>query len=295
LEIFVRRGFIGVMRIISSVQEMQQSALAMKRGGRRIGLVPTMGFLHEGHLSLVKIAKHHADVVVLTLFVNPTQFGPTEDLSRYPRDFDRDQRLCAEAGVDILFAPENSAMYAPDASVAVIEEKLSRGLCGVSRPVHFRGVVTVVSKLFNICQPDVAVFGEKDAQQVRVIRRLVRDLNFPVEVISGPTIREPDGLAMSSRNVNLSPEERKQALCLRNALSRAEVLYRSGERDAARIHASMAEAVAMEPLAAIDYIEIVDDSTLEPVARTDKPTLVAMAVKFSKTRLIDNIVLKPET
>lgn len=251
-----------------------------------------MGFLHEGHLSLVKIAKHHADVVALTLFVNPTQFGPNEDLSRYPRDFERDRKLCEDAGVDILFAPENSAMYSPDASVMVVEEKLSRGLCGVSRPTHFRGVVTVVSKLFNICLPDVAVFGEKDAQQIRVIRRLVRDLNFPVEIISGPTIREPDGLAMSSRNVNLNPEERQQALCLRNALSRAEVLYRSGERDAARIRSSMAEAVAMEPLATLDYIEIVDDSTLEPVDQIAGPTLVAMAVKFSKTRLIDNTVLK---
>ena len=280
------------MQIISLRQQMQQTALGLRRGGRRIGLVPTMGFLHEGHLSLVKIARHHADVVVLSLYVNPTQFGPTEDLSRYPRDFGRDQRLCADAGVDILFAPENAAMYAPDASVAVVEEKLSNRLCGVSRPVHFRGVVTVVAKLFNICQPDIAVFGEKDAQQVRVIRRLVRDLNFPVEIISGPTIREPDGLAMSSRNVNLSPEERQQALCLRNALSRAEVLFRSGERDAARIRAAMAEAVAMEPLATLDYIEIVDDETLEPVAKTDRTTLVAMAVKFSKTRLIDNTVLK---
>ncbi len=283
------------MKIISTPLEMQHAALAMKRGGRRIGFVPTMGFLHEGHLSLVKIARHHADVVVLSLFVNPTQFGPGEDLGRYPRDFERDRKLSEAAGVDVLFAPETAAMYAKDASVAVVEENLSRGLCGASRPTHFRGVVTVVSKLFNLCLPDVAVFGEKDAQQIRVIRRLVRDLNFPVEIISGPTIREPDGLAMSSRNVNLSPAERKQALCLRRALDRAEVLQRSGERDAARIRASMVEAVAMEPLATIDYIEIVDDETLEPVARTDRPTLVALAVKFSKTRLIDNAVLKPGT
>ena len=271
---------------------MQEAALGWRRGGRRIGLVPTMGFLHAGHLSLAGIARHHADVVVLTLFVNPTQFGPNEDLGRYPRDFERDRRLCEEAGVDVLFAPEAGAMYAADASVRVVEERLSRGLCGVSRPVHFNGVVTVVCKLFNITLPDVAVFGEKDAQQVRVIRRMVRDLNFPVEVISGPTIREPDGLAMSSRNVNLSAEERKQALCLRRALDRAEVLFRSGERDAGRIRKAMLEAVAMEPLAAVDYVEVVDDESLEPVERLERPALVALAVKFSKARLIDNTVLK---
>lgn len=271
---------------------MQQAVLALRRGGRRVGVVPTMGYLHEGHLSLVKIAKHHADFVVLTLFVNPTQFGPNEDLSRYPRDFERDRQLCEAAGVDLLFAPEAGSMYASDASVSVVEARLSRGLCGSVRPGHFNGVVTVVSKLFNITLPDVAVFGEKDAQQLRIIRRLVRDLNFPVEIISGPTIREPDGLAMSSRNVNLSPDERQQALCLRNALKRAEVLHRSGEFDAAKIRAAMAEAVALEPLATLDYIEIVDDETMEPVVRTDKPTLVALAVKFSKTRLIDNTVLR---
>lgn len=270
---------------------MQQTALALRREGRRIGVVPTMGYLHDGHLSLVKIARHHADVVVLTLFVNPTQFGPNEDLSRYPRDWERDRRLCEEAGVDILFAPENTAMYAPDASVRVVEDRLSRGLCGASRPVHFGGVVTVVSKLFNLTQPDVAVFGEKDAQQVRVIRRLVRDLDFPVEIISGPTVREPDGLAMSSRNVNLTPDERKQALCLRRALDRAEQLHRSGERDTARIRAAMLDVIAAAPLATADYVELVDDETLEPVTATDRPTLVALAVKFTKTRLIDNTVL----
>lgn len=271
---------------------MQQAVLAVRRGGKRVGVVPTMGYLHEGHLSLVKIARHHADLVVLTLFVNPTQFGPNEDLSRYPRDFERDRKLCEEAGVDILFAPETGSMYAADASISLVEMKLSGGLCGAVRPGHFNGVVTVVAKLFNITLPDVAVFGEKDAQQLRIIRRLVRDMNFPVEIISGPTIREPDGLAMSSRNVNLTPEERKQALCLRNALKRAEVLHRSGERDATKIRAAMTEAVAMEPLAKLDYIEIVDDETLEPLEQTDRPTLVALAVKFSKTRLIDNTVLR---
>jgi len=271
---------------------MQRTALELRRSGRRIGVVPTMGYLHEGHLSLVAIARQRADVVVLTLFVNPAQFGPKEDLSRYPRDFERDRKSCEEAGVDMLFAPETPAMYAPDASVMVVEDRLSRGLCGVSRPTHFRGVVTVVSKLFNLCQPDVAVFGEKDAQQVRVIRRLVRDLDFPVEIVSGPTVREPDGLAMSSRNVLLSPDERKQALCLRRALDRAEELHRSGERDAAKVRAAIAGIIAAAPSATLDYIEIVDDETLEPVARTDRPALVALAVKFSKTRLIDNTVLK---
>ena len=270
---------------------MQQIALAVRAAGKRLGCVPTMGFLHVGHLSLVALARERSDVVVLTLFVNPTQFGPKEDLAKYPRDFERDAALCREAGVDILFAPEAGAMYAPDASIYVTEEKLSRGLCGASRPGHFRGVCTVVAKLFNLCLPHVAVFGAKDAQQLRVIRRMTRDLNFPIEIVAGPTIREPDGLAMSSRNVYLSAEERQQALVLKRALDEAARLYQSGERAAAMLKTAMEKIIAAAPAAKIDYIEIVDDDTLEPVATLAKPALIALAVFLGKTRLIDNIVL----
>lgn len=273
---------------------MQQTALHLSRSGGRLGLVPTMGYLHAGHLSLIKTARQHSDIVALSLFVNPTQFGPNEDFSRYPRNLERDTELCVESGVDILFAPETKAMYAPDASVAVVEERLGRGLCGISRPTHFRGVTTVVAKLFNICLPDVAVFGEKDAQQLRVIKRMVRDLNFPVHIVSAPTVREADGLAMSSRNVLLTAEERQQAACLRKSLDRAEELFRAGERNVFTIRAEMLKVLEGAPAGKVDYLEFVDDETLQPVFTLAQPTLVAMAYKFSKTRLIDNTVLKAD-
>ena len=272
---------------------MQQAALALRREGRRIGFVPTMGFLHEGHLSLIRIARGHSDVVVVSIFVNPAQFGPNEDLAKYPRDFERDETLCRQAGADIIFYPEAKDIYPPDHSVYVVEESLSRGLCGAARPGHFRGVATVVAKLFNIVLPDVAVFGEKDGQQLRIIRRMVRDLNFPVQIISGPTVREPDGLAMSSRNAYLSPDERQQALCLRRALDRAAQMVRDGEQDAAAIRAAMQQVIAEAPLARTDYIEIVDDATLEPIRVIAQPTLAALAVFIGRTRLIDNTVLNP--
>lgn len=271
---------------------MQREALDLRRAGRRIGLVPTMGALHEGHLSLVRLAREHADVVVVSIFVNPTQFGPAEDLAKYPRDFERDEKRCREAGADIVFYPSAGDVYAPGHSAWVSEDKLSAGLCGRSRPGHFRGVCTVVAKLFNLVLPDVAVFGEKDGQQLRVIERMVRDLNFPVRIVRGPTVREPDGLAMSSRNRFLSPDERRQALCLRRALDRAEELYRGGERGADRIAAAMHDVIAREPAARADYVEIVDDATLEPVTRLERPALVALAVFVGKTRLIDNTVLR---
>lgn len=272
---------------------MQQTALHLSRSGGRLGLVPTMGFLHAGHLSLLRTARQHSDIVALSLFVNPTQFGPNEDFARYPRDLDRDTDLCAENGVDILFAPDTASMYPADASVAVVEERLSRSLCGISRPTHFRGVATVVTKLFNICLPDVAVFGEKDAQQVRVIRRLVRDLNFPVHIVTSPTVREADGLAMSSRNVLLTPQERQEAACLRKALERAEQLYREGERNVFTVRGEVLKVLEGAPTGKLDYLEFVDDLSLQPVFSLAQPTLVALAVKFSKTRLIDNTVLKP--
>ena len=279
------------MQIINSIVEMQQTALALRVQGKRLGVVPTMGFLHAGHLSLVKLARERSDVVILTLFVNPTQFGPQEDLAKYPRDFERDTRLCREAGVDILFAPEPAEMYAADASIFVTEEKLSRGLCGASRPGHFRGVCTVVAKLFNLCLPHVAVFGEKDAQQLRVLRRMVRDLNFSIAIVSGPTIREPDGLALSSRNTYLSADERRQALVLKRALDEATRLFHAGERSAAKLTAAMTSIITKASAAKIDYIAIVDDETLEPVQTLAQPTLIALAVFMGKTRLIDNTVV----
>ena len=274
---------------------MQKAALALRALGKTVGFVPTMGYLHEGHALLIRIARTKADIVVVSLFVNPTQFGPQEDLSKYPRDFERDENICRRENVDIIFYPTPENMYLPDHSVYVSEEKLSTGLCGASRPGHFRGVATVVAKLFNIVQPDLAVFGEKDAQQLRVIERMIRDLNIPVRVIRGPTVREPDGLAMSSRNKYLSPDERRQALCLRHALNRATELYRSGTRDPEVLREAMVEVIGKNPSAKIDYIELVDDSTLELVRTLDQPTLVALAVYVGKTRLIDNITLDTRT
>lgn len=279
------------MNLLRDASAMQAEALALRSAGRRIGLVPTMGFLHEGHASLIRIARARADIVIVTLFVNPTQFGPAEDLGAYPRDFDRDRAVCEAEGTDLLFAPETPAMYAADHSVWIDETRLSRGLCGAARPGHFRGVCTVVAKLFNLTQPHLAVFGEKDAQQLRVIRRMVRDLDIPVEIVAGPTVREPDGLAMSSRNSYLSTDERRQATCLARALAEAKRLAAGGERSAAAVRAAMESVIARESSARIDYIDIVDDATLEPVKTIDRPALAALAVFIGKTRLIDNAVL----
>ncbi len=280
------------MDIIRSSGEMQEWSLKARSQGLRIGFVPTMGYLHAGHTSLASIARHGVDRVVVSIFVNPLQFGPNEDFGRYPRDFARDEALCRDAGVDVVFYPEASDLYAPDHSVYVVDDVLSRGLCGASRPGHFRGVTTVVAKLFNLVLPNTAVFGEKDAQQLRIIRRMVRDLNFPIDIIPGPTVRESDGLAMSSRNAFLMPEERKHATCLRNALNLAERLHREGERNASVILRDMKRLIETAPGASIDYVELVDDETLEPVMEIERPALVAVAVKFSKTRLIDNTVLR---
>lgn len=280
------------MEIVQTPEAMQLRALELKRAGLRIGFVPTMGFLHEGHLSLMRIARARSDVLVVSIFVNPTQFGPHEDLSAYPRDFKRDETLCRQAGVDIIFCPEPSITYMEDASVWVDEESLSRGLCGASRPGHFRGVCTVVTKLFNMVQPDLAVFGEKDAQQLRIIERMVRDLNFPVEIVRGPIIRDPDGLAMSSRNKYLSDAQRADALCLRRALDLVQTLVRQGEHDVGIIRKAMEDLIGEVPEASIDYIEVVDDETLIPLDRVDGRVLVALAVKIGSTRLIDNLVIE---
>ncbi|MFH0953175.1 MAG: pantoate--beta-alanine ligase [Verrucomicrobiota bacterium] len=279
------------MRTIRSPSEMHETSLSLRREGKRIALVPTMGYLHEGHLSLMRIARQHADVLVVSIFVNPAQFGPNEDLAKYPRDFGRDEKLCRQEKVDLVFYPQAADMYLPDHSVYVVEESLSRGLCGASRPGHFRGVATVVAKLFNLVLPDVAAFGEKDAQQLRIIERMVRDLNIPVRILRGPTVREPDGLAMSSRNAYLSPDERRQALCLRRALDRAEKLYREGQRDPEEILSAMRRIVEGEEAARVDYIEILDDATLEPVSAVRGPCLIALAAFIGRTRLIDNTVV----
>ena len=281
-------------RIVESALEMQQTALALRAAGKRIGFVPTMGNLHDGHLSLVRIAKQHSDVVVVSIFVNPTQFGPNEDFAAYPRTFEADRALCEREGVDLVFYPSVPDMYPAGASVSLTENSLSRTLCGAARPGHFDGVCTVVAKLFNLVLPHVAVFGEKDAQQLRVIRRMVRDLRFPVEIVSGPTAREADGLARSSRNQYLTAEQRPQAVCLRRALDEAERRFAAGERGPAALVAAMRAVVARAPAAKIDYVEIVDDETLQPLAGPiARPALAALAVWVGTPRLIDNAVLRP--
>ncbi len=256
-----------------------------------VGFVPTMGYLHQGHISLVRRSKAENDVTVVSIFVNPTQFGPNEDYKSYPRDLDRDLSMLEKEAVDFVFAPEVDDMYPKGHSTYVNEESLSKYLCGKSRPGHFRGVCTVVTKLFNIVKPHRAYFGQKDAQQFRVIRRMVRDLNMDVEVIECPIVREPDGLAMSSRNVYLSTQEREQALALNKALKLAENLYNSGERNASRIIEKMTDYLSTFDKLKIDYIEIVDEEFLEPVTRIDCKVIVAIAVWVGKARLIDNVIL----
>lgn len=279
------------MKIIELPEEMQKQARLLIQSGKDIGFVPTMGYLHEGHLSLIRIAREYADVVVVSIFVNPAQFGPNEDLAAYPRDFARDEKLCREAGADVLFYPTSQNMYLDGHSLWLSEESLSTVLCGESRPGHFRGVCTIVAKLLNIVQPDFMVLGEKDAQQLRVLRRMVRDMNFPVTIIAAPTIREADGLAMSSRNKYLTPDERKEAACLFQSLEKAKALFAAGERDAGKIKAAV-RAVIEATSGRVDYIEIVDDETLQPVRTLEKPALIALAVRFSGARLIDNTVLQ---
>jgi len=257
---------------------------------KRLGLVPTMGALHEGHLSLVRAAKG-CDAVAVSIFVNPTQFGPTEDLSKYPRQFDRDCQLLEKEGVDILFAPSVDEIYLNGAVTWVWVEGLSEKLDGRSRPGHFRGVTTIVAKLFHILEPDAAFFGQKDAAQLAVIRRMVRDLNFPVEIVACPIVRESDGLAMSSRNAYLNREERDRALVLRRSLQQVQREFQAGERIAAKLISAAKEVFAREPQVALDYFEIVDPDTLDPVERVSQKTLVAVAAYAGSTRLIDNTVL----
>jgi pantoate--beta-alanine ligase len=284
------------MKVVESVGEMVALSDAIRRDGSRIGLVPTMGYLHEGHLSLVRESAARGAVTVVSIFVNPVQFGANEDFSTYPRDFGRDCRLCREAGVAVVFSPPPEAMYAADRSVLVEERALASGLCGASRPGHFAGVCTVVAKLFNIVRPDLAVFGQKDAQQLAVIRRMVRDLDFQVEIVGAPIVREADGLAMSSRNVYLSAAERGQALGLNRVLAFAAGQVRDGLRDAGRLReAMMAFLAGGYPGVEVDYIAIVDGETLVPQASVTGGTLLALAARVGRTRLIDNLTLEPGT
>ena len=279
------------MNIIPTIDEMQTTALKLKRQGRTIAFVPTMGFLHEGHASLLREGRKLGDVLVLSIFVNPIQFGRNEDLARYPRDMERDCRIAGECGVDIVFTPDSTGMYPPGFQTCVRVRDLSLPLCGASRPGHFDGVATVVTKLFNIVQPDTALFGNKDYQQLAVIRRMTHDLNLPVEIIGMPIVREADGLAMSSRNAYLSPAERQSALCLSRAIRTARELYAAGTRDAALLRRAALEVISAEPEATIDYLELRDGATLEPKETADDATLLALAVRIGATRLIDNTVL----
>jgi pantoate--beta-alanine ligase len=286
------------MKICSTIPEARTACRDSRADRKRLALVPTMGALHEGHLSLVRAAKAQCDAVAVSIFVNPTQFGPTEDLSKYPRPFDRDRRLLEKEGVDILFVPPVEEIYprgqAPDGKVTwVWVEGLSEKLDGRSRPGHFRGVTTIVSKLFHIVEPEAAFFGQKDAAQLAVIRRMVRDLNFAVEIVACPIVREADGLAMSSRNAYLNREERSRALVLQRSLQEVRLQFDAGERIAAKLISAAKEVFAREPQIALDYFEVVDPDTLDPVERITQETLVAVAAYVGTTRLIDNLVLNP--
>lgn len=279
------------MKICKTISDMRTDSRTVRREGNRLGFVPTMGALHEGHLSLVRAAKSRCDVVAVSIFVNPLQFGPSEDLAKYPRTFERDRTLLEKEAVDLLFAPPPEEMYPVGAVTYVTVEGLSEKLCGKSRPGHFRGVTTVVAKLFNIVEPDAAFFGQKDAAQATIIRRMVQDLNLPVEIVVCPIVREPDGLAMSSRNAYLSPRERPSALVLHHALTQVKSRFDEGERNAIKLIAAGNQVLAQEPRVRLDYLEIVDPATLDPMEELAHTALVAIAAFVGNTRLIDNILL----
>lgn len=277
--------------VVKTVEEVRAYVKAAKKEGKSVGFVPTMGFLHEGHKSLIVRAANENDFVVVSDFVNPTQFGPNEDFEAYPRDIEKDAELCESAGADVIFNPEASEMY-DNALTTVTVDKITKVLCGASRPGHFAGVATVVSKLFNTVAPDRAYFGEKDAQQLMVIKKMVKDLNFDIEIIGCPIIREEDGLAKSSRNTYLNCDERKAALCLSRSLKLGKELIAGGETSAEVVKSAIKSEIEREPLSRIDYVEIVDLDTLEPAERTDTGILTAIAVYIGKTRLIDNFIIE---
>ena len=280
------------MEITGSIKRVREQVREWRKEGLTVGLVPTMGYLHEGHKSLIDKAVEQNDKVVVSVFVNPMQFGPTEDLESYPRDMDRDAALCEKAGAALIFHPEPEEMYDDNFSSFVDMNTLTGGLCGKTRPIHFRGVCTVVAKLFNIVTPDRAYFGQKDAQQLAVISHMVNDLSFGIEIVGCPIIREEDGLAKSSRNTYLSEDERKAALVLSRSLKEGKKLVDDGEKDAAKVKKTITDIIEKEPLAKIDYVEVVDWNTLEPVEKIDGPILTAIAVYIGKTRLIDNFIVE---
>jgi pantoate--beta-alanine ligase len=279
------------MHIHEDIESTRSASRAARDAGKRIGLVPTMGALHEGHLSLVRAAKSQCDVVVVSIFVNPTQFGPNEDFAKYPRTFERACEMLEKEGVDLVFAPSVQEMYPGGVVTYVTVEGISDRLCGRSRPGHFRGVTTVVSKLFHIVEPDLAFFGQKDAAQVAIIKRMVRDLNMAVEIVVCPIVRDPDGLAMSSRNAYLTAEQRKSALVLSRALRRVQEVFDQGERNAGKLIEAGKEVIAEEPSVRLDYLEIVDPETLVGIDTVSSKSLVALAASVGTTRLIDNVLL----
>ena len=282
------------MKIVNTVAEVREQVKEWKKQGLSVGFVPTMGYLHEGHKSLMDAARKGNDKVVVSIFVNPMQFGPTEDLATYPRDLDHDAALCESAGVDLIFHPEAEEMYEKDFCSFVDMTGLTEGLCGKTRPIHFRGVCTVVNKLFNIVTPDHAYFGQKDGQQLAVIKRMVRDLNMDIEIVGCPIVREEDGLAKSSRNTYLSSEERKAALILSKTVALGKELAKT-EKDANKVVEAMKKNIETEPLAKIDYVEAVDALSMAPVEKLEGTCMLAMAVYIGKTRLIDNTLINEQT
>ena len=280
------------MEVIAGVKQMQERSQQLRAQRETIAFVPTMGYLHEGHLSLMREGRKRADALIISIFVNPTQFGPGEDYERYPRDMKRDLQLAQGVGVDIVFTPSVQEMYPQGFQTYVEVEKVTKNLCGISRPHHFRGVTTVVTKLFNIVKPHLALFGQKDYQQLVTIKRMVEDLNMDIEIIGLPTVREPDGLAMSSRNAYLSPEQRRAALSLYRSLCKGEELFRQGTKNAKAILREIRKIIKAEKLAQIDYAKICDPHTLEDIDEIEGEALIALAVKIGETRLIDNVVLK---
>ncbi|NLI96227.1 MAG: pantoate--beta-alanine ligase [Synergistaceae bacterium] len=280
-----------MLRIDGNVEKLRRAVRGLRQEGGTVGFVPTMGYLHEGHLSLVRKSVSENQTTVVSIFVNPLQFGPNEDYEAYPRDLEKDCMLLEKEGVDLVYCPKPEDLYHPDHSTYVVEEGVSRDLCGASRPGHFRGVCTVVLKLFHLVEPDRAYFGEKDYQQLQVIRRMVRDLNVPVEIRGCPIVREQDGLALSSRNVYLSPPERASALALSRSLKKAKALYDSGERDAAKIAGCVREELKGDPSLYVEYVEVKDASELSALKTIERPAVLALAVRVGKTRLIDNVIL----
>ncbi|NQT10620.1 MAG: pantoate--beta-alanine ligase [Desulfobacteraceae bacterium] len=281
------------MKVIIRTTEMQEYSERMRSVGKTIAFVPTMGFLHEGHLPLIKEGRKLGDNLVVSIFVNPSQFSPEEDFESYPRNFDNDLKLLQKEGVDVIFYPDKNDLYQDGFQTYVELENLPKHLCGISRPIFFQGVATVVTKLFNIVKPHIAIFGRKDYQQLVIIRRMARDLNFDIKIVGFPTVREPDGLAMSSRNTYLTPEQRINALSLYKSLKQSKKLVESGIKDAKRIIDAAYTLIKSHPETVIDYIAICDPETLADMETIDRPALMALAVNVGKTRLIDNMILKP--